>query len=418
VAADASSRDEQADALQRLADPTIDNDIAGGDPHPVPPAPPPRGNGAMHANVDGDEQDFTDWPDGRIDGFFEAEPPPHAWFCHERLLAGRGHLLTALGGSSKTRMQYHLGIGAVLGHLPWAWRIAVTGSAALFLTEDVRDQVHRTMHSFGQKLSPDNRALLCERLRVFPLAGRRALLLELNGNALAATDVLGWMMRQVEAMPKPVTFIGIDPAIGVSEGDEMSQTHQRRLGELADHIAIRTGACVVLSSHAPKGTLSVDEPMSHSSRGGGAITDALRAEFVLRNMTADEARKFGITDPLERRRHLQLVGTKGNELPPDAFVPVWLRRSAIGMLEQVSLAQSAPNGIGAREQLALDILVGSSGADGSAVPTSIWRDRCVAQGLIAADNLDAQNKALQRLRDPLLAAGYVHQSERGRWIPR
>jgi hypothetical protein len=55
------------------------------------------------------------------------------------------------------------------------------------------------------------------------------------------------------------------------------------------------GACVVLASHSAKALQGADEIGSHSSRGGGAITDAVRAEFVLRTMTAAEAKRYTTT---------------------------------------------------------------------------------------------------------------------------
>jgi len=148
-------------------------------------------------------------------------------------------------------------------------------------------------------------------------------------------------MRQIAALPKPVAFIGIDPALGVSEGDELSQAHQRRLGELVDHVAIRTGACTMLSAHATKGSMSADEVTSHTSRGGGAITDALRGEHVLRNMTGPEAAKLGITDAAERRRHVQLVGTKAMICRLRRSCPCGCGAASFGMLEQVTLEQAA-----------------------------------------------------------------------------
>jgi len=77
--------------------------------------------------------------------------------------------------------------------------------------------------------------------------------------------------------------------------------HQRRLGELVDRLALETGACVVLASHAAKATNQADELGNHTSRGSGAITDAVRGELALRTMTATEARKYGISDTAERK---------------------------------------------------------------------------------------------------------------------
>jgi hypothetical protein len=365
---------------------------------------------------DGLVPDFSTWPDGRIDGFFETEPPPVAWFCEERLLSGRGHVLAGLGGSSKTRLLYHLGIGAVLGRLPWDWKISTTGSAALFLTEDVRDQVHRVIFEFGRHLHPDERELLIQRLRIFPLADKQATLLRLHGNTLQLSAVYGWLMSKVDLLPQPVRFIGIDPARRISEGDEASQTHQYAVGHMTDHMGIESGACAMLSAHAPKGILQAEELNSHSSRGAGAITDAVRGEFVVRNMTAGEALHYGITDIAERRRYVQLVGGKGNELPPEAYVPVWLRRGSAGLLEAVILEQIERGTVGASEMKALELLRVSTRSGESTM--KFWRADCVAAGLIRPGTPVAQEKSMERIRDSLLEAGEIKKGTcRGCYVP-
>ena len=370
-----------------------------------------------HQFRDGERDPFATWPDGRIESFFDSEPPPVNWFCDRRLLAGRGHLLAGVGGSSKTRIMYHLGVGSVVGGLPWSWDVSVTGSAALFLTEDVAGQVHRTMHQMGQLLEPSGRALLAQRLRVYPLAGKRAMLLELNGNALNLTHAYDWMMRQIDALPKPVAFIGIDPALGVTEGDELNPAHQRRLGELIDHIGIESGACAMLSAHAIKGIHQAEELNSHSSRGSGAITDAVRGEFVVRNMTADEARRFGVTDIAERKAYLQLAAVKGNELPPEAYAPVWLKRSASGGLQEVTLDQVEAGTVGKRELQALELLKATAPQGDTSM--KFWREQCVAAGVIVkGGSTAAQEKAMERIRDTLKDAGLVVKGcYRGSWAP-
>ena len=144
---------------------------------------------------------FADWPDGRIGDLLTTPPPPRRWFCTERLLAGRGQLLVAVGGSSKTRALYHLGAGAVLGALPWPWTVETKGPAALFLAEDTAADVHLALHALASTLEPEQREALAEGLRVYPLAGRHPMLLELHGQALKLTRVYDWMMKQLDKLP-------------------------------------------------------------------------------------------------------------------------------------------------------------------------------------------------------------------------
>lgn len=361
-----------------------------------------------------------DWPgSGEVGHLLRTEPPPVQWFARERLLAGRAHILTGIGGSSKTRMLYHLGVGSVLGRLPWAWEIERTGSAALFLSEDTQEGVHRTLAAMARamRLSEREIDILEKRLRVFGLAGKSShLLLAKPGGALVESWRVDRILETLRTLPPPLAFVGLDPALGLTEGDEMNPAHQRRLGEMADRIAIELCTCVVLNTHAAKAVQTLDELGSHTSRGSGAITDAVRGEFALRTMTAAEAKRFGISDPEERKALVQLAAVKGNELPPAAFVPVWLRRGAGGVLEPAEMVEREVPAVGKRETSALEILR-------KMVKTAVpqlreWREACIAEGLVTGPTDRAREKAMERIRDALLVAGMIERGfSRGVYVP-
>jgi hypothetical protein len=359
---------------------------------------------------------FAGWPDGRIAGMFDCKPEPVAWLFRDRMPRGRAVAVASLGGVGKTRLQYHMAVGAIIGRLPWGWEVDTTGSAALFLLEDTIDDSHRVLNAMGAALTEEERKLLGRQLRVYQLASYPARLLELSGNALRETKVYDWLMYQLEKMPKPLGYVGIDPAVGTSEGDEMSAAHQRRLGELMDRIAIKTGATLVLTTHAAKSLRLADELDSHSSRGSGAITDAVRAEYVMRSMTADEARRFGIADLVERRRYVQLQAAKGNSLPPEAFAPVWLRRGEAGQLSAATLEQVTRGTVSTRDMQALELLREAN--DSGETSLRFWQGKCEAAGLLKTGSQSAREKAMQRIRDSLLKAGRIEKGNaRGLWTP-
>lgn len=360
------------------------------------------------------------WPsgDGSIAHMLHTPPPELKWLCRDRLLSNRAHLLVGVGGSSKTRALIQLAMGAVTSRLGWAWEIERTGSAVLILGEDTPDGFHRTFAAILEHggFSHQERALLADRLHVFPLAGQDAKLLALQpGGLLVETSHFTGLLERCKRIGDLV-FIGLDPALGLTEGDENSQTHQRRLGSLCDRLAIESGAAVVLVAHAAKALQSAEEVGSHSSRGGGAITDAVRAEFTLRTMTAQEARAAGITDLEERKAHVQLVATKGNELPPAAFVPTWLKRGHGGVLTQVELEQNDRGGIGKKEAKALEIL--RSLAAVSVPALKEWRTACQEGALLTGDSERNRERCMERIRDNLRDAGLIVPGiGRGVWLP-
>lgn len=360
------------------------------------------------------------WPSGMsgsVADLIGTPAPDVHWFAHFALLAYRAHLLTGAGGSSKTRMLYHLAVGAILGRLPWGWKIERTGSAVLFLAEDTNDNVHRTLHAlieFGD-ITEAEAALIAERLFVFPLAGKDAVLLGNVSGSLIETSYAEGMRERCKSIPGLV-FIGVDPVIAFTEGDEMNAAHQRRLGELFDRLAIETRACVVATSHAAKHIQNAEEVGSHSSRGSGAITDAVRAEFTMRTMTADEGRKHGITEIEHRRAFVQLAATKGNELPPSAFAPIWLKRGPGGVLELADLAAPTSDPVGPRERAALDVL--RQLAATSTPMLKDWRDACAAEGLLTGTTPFATKKCMDRIREVLIYAGLVKPGmARGAYLP-
>lgn len=365
--------------------------------------------------------DPANWPPvpGDVSAYLNSPPPDLQWFVRDQLLADRAHLLTGIGGSSKTRLLYHLAVGAVIGRLPWGWHIERTGSAALFLAEDSAAQVHRTLAAFvaHANLTPAEIQLIGKRLTVYPLAGHGAKLLTLvPGIGLTENANAADLLDTCRAFPDLV-FVGLDPALALTDGDEQNPTHQRRLGELADRIALKLGACVMIASHAAKALQSAEEIGSHSSRGSGAITDAVRAEYVLRGMTTSEGKRYGIDDLEARKGHVQLVPTKGNELPPAAFSPIWLHRGAGGLLSEAHLTEAAKASPApkARDLKALEVLrtLTASGT----VTVAAWGRECAARGLLAGSD-DSIEKGIHRIKRTLLEANLIEQGmTRGAYLP-
>lgn len=362
-----------------------------------------------HAD-DSEEHPVCPWDNPAIlQGMLSKPPPPMEWLVRDRLQLGRGALVTGIGGSSKTRLLYHLAIGASIGHLPWGWEVAVVGSSVLVLTEDTDADVHRTLHaiSHGLRLNETQRQAVERSLTVFALAGQDLKLLAKNERgALTKTPNFELLSEKIRALDD-IVFVGIDPALSVTEGDEASQNDQRQLGKMADDLAVLTGATVMLAAHAPKGNQQTDELASHNSRGGGAITDAVRGEYAMRTMTATEASRAGIGDIEERKRHVQLVATKGNHLPPAAYVPIWLRRGDFGVLALADLAYDTPDTLTSQDLDALSIF--EKLAATGAVKLDDWRQECLRQGVISQAKPVNEKKAMDRIKVRLLTAGRIER---------
>jgi len=350
--------------------------------------------------------------------FIDTEPKPLNWFIQDRVLMGRGMVLTGIGGSSKTRMLYHLGAGVALGRLPWEWKIAAQGRSVLVLTEDVFEDLHRTIHNLCLSIdaSLEEKQLIYKSIIPYPLAGQDIKLLQkTKSGTLEKSNLFHSLANKIKSLGD-IVFIGLDPALSLTDGDELDQGHQRALGKMADDLAVKTGAVCALVTHATKGSIFKDELTSHNSRGGGAITDAVRAEYVMRTMTGKEAVKAKLESQEERFRHVQLVGTKGNYLPPSAYIPIWLRRDDYGMLNQADISMQEGNEPSKKEMEAYEVLREISG--GCEVSLKDWRDKLIELSLIGEGTKENQKKIMDRIRKRLNNCGYIQKGNgRGFWVP-
>lgn len=345
------------------------------------------------------------------------QPGPIAWFARERIIQGRGFLLTGVGGSSKTRLLYHLAAGAILGRLPWSWEVSIKGRAVLVLTEDTADDVHRTIYNLSRSLglSLEDRQTLYQSLVIYPLAGEDTILLAKTGaGTLEKSSLFLDLIQKIKDLGD-VVLVGMDPALSLTDGDELDQGNQRALGKMADDLAVLTGAAVGLVTHATKGSLNQDTIGSHNSRGGGAITDAARTEFVMRTMTTKEYNRAGLDDPEDQFRHVQLVGTKGNYLPPSAYLPVWLRRDDYGMLSEANISLDQKRGPSEKDMGALSLL--KDLAIGHDRSLKAWRESCVKNGVITSKTDEAQIKAMKRIIKSLKGFGLIEAGiGKGIWL--
>jgi hypothetical protein len=373
-----------------------------------------------------------DWPYAPIDvRVAMLEPAPDIpFFVRDRLVMGRAHNLSGLGGSSKTRFLTQLAVGAIRGQVLFPWDIPeeAQGPAALLLTEDAAHETRRTLFAIARAMQLGTKQVdaLAEGLHIFPLAGRDVTLLRATPEGILFRTPLYHALRKF-ATDHRVKFIGLDPAIRLTEGDELSSRHQRALGDAVDTLAMETGACVLLTTHARKSLGSEEEMTSHSARGAGALTDAVRAEIVMRTMTSNEAKARNIPEE-ERHSFVAVKVVKGNFLPPEAFAVEWLRRGEHGVLfaaEDMPAANDRRPAYNPMGDIAVKLLW-DLGA-GKLVQSAEWRESMVKGNLITGKNEEAQRKTFGRIVKKLtdnglviahgIGRGIMYQPYQGRAVP-
>lgn len=348
------------------------------------------------------------------------EPEPVRWLVHERLIHGRGAVISGIGGSSKTRFAITLAVGVTLGRLPWDWQIATTGKSLLVLTEDIVSEFHRNIHNIclSMNLTLEEKRRVYENLIVYPLAGKDCILMKKdNGKNLIKTPLFIGLVEYIKKHPG-IVYVAIDPALSISQGDELDQSHQRQLGKLIDDLSIETNVTGLLVSHAAKSLK--EELASHNSRGGGALVDACRTELVARNMTPDEADKRKIAKP-DRHPYIQVCAVKGNMLPTEGKQPLWLQRDNFGNLAAAEFPEGNTGGgqkALPRSRLnALDVLKEMAAEGGGSIKIADWQAELMNRKIIKAGTQAAEKQTMFNIRTDLFKAGKIRKISHGCWGP-
>lgn len=359
-----------------------------------------KGLDAVRACIEAVSQAANVWDSpADIAAMLATNPEPMPWLVTQRIPFARGGGLAALGGTGKTTLLKALAVGCITGRLPMdGWEVERTGKVVLVLTEDTHAEFHEDLHRLCYSMTTRERELIARNLIVYPLAGKDTRLLTKSPRGVVEKAPLYHsLILKIHAIGG-VVLVGLDPALGLTEGDEMNQADQRALGRAVDDLGVTVGATCILLAHSTKGLLNAEELGSHSSRGGGALTDALRFEITMRGMTSKEATAHGIED-LEERLHLvQVAITKGNRVSPSAKVPVWLRYDSgtlvsAGLVEPEKKAKADGTKLPKSAALAFEAIKEATMERGQI-------DDATGRPFVAMDDIRTTHKDLYAQRNP------------------
>jgi len=280
----------------------------------------------------------------------------------------------------------------------------------LILAEDTDEDSHRSLDAIfkSMNLSDHEISLVQERLFIFAAAGRDCVIVTgEDGKTSVRVELLLEYISQL----KDVRLIGLDPAIALTRGRELDELAQRELANTVERLAIKTGAAVLVVSHAAKSIQYQQEIGSHASRGSGAITDAFRLEVLMRVMTTKEAKASRVPN-INRHQYVQMQVTKANSLPPALMKPTWLERGSGGALILATLAPAAPTAW-ERTRRGLEIFFEEEQKNG--MPHSVnlsflaWKTKAMNVGLLTGTTSSARDMSARRLFTSLKDANWIFE---------
>jgi regulatory protein RepA len=267
-----------------------------------------------------------------------SQPRPILDYLLPNLLKGTVGMLVGKGGIGKTTFMLQVGtelaIGApILGGLfPAAEPIRVLMLLAEEMPEVMANRLHDAFASRLPSDLPDQHRtsqverLLNENLHIYALAGADVSLL-CQGEP---TDALA----KIKVLAKDMDLVIIDPIRRFHDGNENDSGDMTRLVRTIEHALCSSGQTVLISHHVNKVSgANIAGDNQNDSRGSSALTDGVRWQANLSQLSREDASKLGV-DELARLSLTQLLVTKANYGPP--VLRSVLKRTKDGALEMVA----------------------------------------------------------------------------------
>lgn len=261
----------------------------------------------------------------------DALPQPRDFVINDLLLAAKSAVLAGQGGVAKSQLVLQFGVAVALGLPIFGFRTSA-GSVILLMGEEDADEVYRRINAIAKAmhLTPEQKALLMQRLRAFPLVGAD---IRLTKSISMSVESTGFSDEIVEAATQleqqsglPVRLIGLDHAGLVHGGEFNSREDVVQTMRQVNYIAKTTGAAVLMLAHSPKSTAGSEMSSSQDVAGNAAWVDLSRAAFVMRCMSDAEGKKLGIGSD-DRKRYVSLTTVKGNYIPTGDLI--WLAKNKV-----------------------------------------------------------------------------------------
>lgn len=183
--------------------------------------------------------------------------------------------------------------------------------------------------------------------------------------------------------------------------------------------------CAILLVHHTRKT-GGNAVTVEDSRGASALSGAVRTALTLNHMSEDEASRFGITDPAERRTIVRVDNGKSNRAPPESAFWFKLHGQDLGNGDNVAAAArwTPPDpfdGLSVRDLYNVQQAI-AGGEWAQSVQAGNWAGKAVAEALGLDASAKADKARINALLRNWIASGALlienrHDSKKGRERP-
>jgi RecA-family ATPase len=262
---------------------------------------------------------------------FDNEPPVMQYLWPKFLLGTVGALV-APGATGKSFWSLEAAMavaceapgGDLLGLEP-----AVHGRVHYIAGEDPEIAIMHRIHSLGAHLDAEARQSIAKNLTIESLVGQQQNLMNPEHRGALIEKCRGAKLLVIDTLSR------------IHQLDENSNGEMGALITNLEHVAIKTGACVLYLHHVSKTAIregSADQ--TSASRGASALTNQPRWCAYMSRMSADEAKSLcerpgGSSISDNRDLYVKHGSTKENYAAKD--LGTWYKRAEGGVLLPVTL---------------------------------------------------------------------------------
>lgn len=326
-----------------------------------------------------------------------ASIPRREYLYGKWLQRGEATCIIAPGGTGKTTFEIALALSIAAGHDMFGKGMP-EGAASVWLwnLEDDRTELARQISATAQLHSIDDCAL-AGRLYVDGLDQALCTARETADGAQLIMPVFDAVAAEIAR--RKIDVLMIDPFVSSHAVNENDNGAIDAIAKAWKRVAQEARCAIVLVHHTRK--TAGQAVTAEDARGASSLGSAARVVLTLNAMREDEAGRFGVTDPVERRTIIRIDTGKVNRAPPESALWFKIHSIALGNGDYVGAAAqwNAPdpfNGLSVADlyevQRAID-----AGEWGASVQASDWAGQAVAIALsldIDDDTVKARIKSL------------------------
>ena len=272
--------------------------------------------------------------------------PPKQDHVLPGLLVGTAGLIVGPGGVGKTMLELQIAMAVASGSSTCgglfdsfehdASKPIKPGKVVLVTAEESMDVIWRRMHAIVNALAT-NRRMECmhiepsdllylwkENLHIFPMAGLSPV--QLIDGDFCKTEAFDCLVDICQG----ARLVMLDPIRQFHRCDENDSGAMTAMVQVLQRLAMLAKPAVIGLHHTNRASANLGQgDTAGASRGSTALTDGVRWQLNLSNLTREVAKQRDVSEG-DRKRHLMVDIAKANYLPPQQ--PWMLERLAGGVL--------------------------------------------------------------------------------------